>query len=108
MNLSELYDYENEDVILVEHRSISKSAIPVGLLREASINLVVIRADKVWRDIDKLAFERLKSQAQFATLQLYLTQVESSVAENFVGMLPPYTNIRKLVYKLTQFGLTSK
>lgn len=108
MNLSELYDYENEDVILVEHRSISKSAIPVGLLREASINLVVIRADKVWRDIDKLAFERLKTQAQDTPLQLYLTQVESSVTENFVGMLPPYTNIRKLVYKLTQFGLTSK
>jgi len=108
MNLSELYDYENEDVILVEHRSISKSAIPVGLLREASINLVVVRADKVWRDIDKLAFERLKAQAQFAPLYLYLTQVERGVAENFVGMLPPYSNIRKLVYKLTQFGLTSK
>lgn len=108
MNLSELYDYENEDVILVEHRSISKSAIPVGLLREASINLVIVRADKVWRDIDKLAFERLKAQAQFAPLYLYLTRVERSVAENFVGMLPPYSNIRKLVYKLTQFGLTSK
>ncbi|MFA5848449.1 MAG: exopolysaccharide biosynthesis protein [Bacteroidales bacterium] len=108
MNLSELYDYENEDVILVEHRSISKSAIPVGLLREASINLVVIRADKVWRDIDKLAFERLKTQAQDAPLQLYLTQASTSVEESFVGMLPPYSYFRKLVYKLTQFGLTSK
>ncbi len=108
MNLSELYDYENEDVILVEHRSITKSAIPVGLLREASINLVIVRGDKVWRDIDKLAFERLKIQTQNTPLQLYLTEVKRSVAESFVGLLPPYSRTRKLVYKLIQFGLTSK
>jgi len=108
MNLSELYDYENEDVILVEHRSILESAIPVGLLREASINLVLVRSDKVWRDIDKIAFERLKTQTQSSPVLLYLTQVDSDVAENFMGMLPPYSKIRRLVYKLMQFGLTSK
>ena len=107
-NLSELYDYDNEDVILVEHQSIRKSAIPVGLLREASLNLVIIRADKVWRDIDKIAFERLKEQSNNAPLMLYLTNTKREVSENFLGMLPPYTKYRSLMYKLIQFGLTSK
>lgn len=107
-NLSEIYDYDNEDVVLVEHTSLRKSAIPVGLLREASINLVIIRADKVWRDIDKIAFERLTDQASNAPIQLYLTNTKREVAENFLGMLPPYSKLRTTSYKLMQFGLTSK
>lgn len=107
-NLSELYDYENEDIILVEHQSLRKSAIPVGLLREASLNLVVVRADKVWRDIDKIAFERLKEQSGTVPIQLYLNNTKRDVSENFLGMLPPYTKLRTTVYKFIQFGLTSK
>jgi len=107
-NLSELYDYENEDIILVEHQSLRKSAIPVGLLREASLNLVVVRADKVWRDIDKIAFERLKEQSGTVSIQLYLNNTKRDVSENFLGMLPPYTKLRTTVYKFIQFGLTSK
>lgn len=107
-NLSELYDYENEDIILVEHQSLRKSAIPVGLLREASINLTVIRADKVWRDIDKISFERLKENVGNAPLVLYLTNTKREVSEAFLGMLPPYSKLRTMVYKFMQFGLTSK
>jgi len=108
LNLTDLFDYDNEDIIIVEHRSILKSAIPLGLLREASINLLVVRADKVWRDIDKIAFERLKAQTKNATILLYLTQVRQDVAESFMGILPPYTRVRKFVYKVMQLGLTSK
>ena len=107
-NLSEIYDYDNEDIVLVEHSSLKKHAIPVGLLREASINLVVVRADKVWRDIDKIAFERLTAQTEEAPIQLYLTNTKRYVAQYFLGMLPPYTKLRTTAYKLIQFGLTSK
>ncbi|MFA5642036.1 MAG: exopolysaccharide biosynthesis protein [Bacteroidales bacterium] len=107
-NLSEIYDFDNEDIVLVEHSSLRKHAIPVGLLREASVNLVIVRADKVWRDIDKIAFERLTEQTGEAPIQLYLTNTKRDVAENFLGMLPPYTKLRTTAYKLMQFGLTSK
>jgi len=107
-NFSELYEYANEDIILVEHRPMSESSIPVGLLREASLNIVFIRADKVWTDVDKLAFERLKNQVQNTPLMLYLTNTSIDVAENFMGMMPPYTKLRVFAYKLMQFGLTSK
>ncbi len=107
-NLSEIYDFENEDVVLVEHKSLRTSAIPVGLLREASVNIVAVRADKVWRDLDKIAFDRLKEQSADAPVRLYLTNTKRDVAEHFLGMLPPYTKLRTTVYKLIQFGLTSK
>jgi len=32
-NLRDLFDYENEDIILVEHRPVIKSTIPAGLLK---------------------------------------------------------------------------
>ncbi len=107
-NLSELYDYENEDIILVEHKSLRVSAIPVGLLREASVNLLVVRADKVWRDIDNISFERLREQTKNTPVLVYLTNTKREVSENFLGMLPPSTWLRRVVYKFVQFGLTSK
>ncbi|MEA4866950.1 MAG: exopolysaccharide biosynthesis protein [Rikenellaceae bacterium] len=106
-NLIELYDAENEDIILVEHRPLMKSSIPVGLLREASINILTVRADKVWSDIDNLSFGRLKDQVGTAPLLTYLTNADRHVTESFVGLLPPYTFLRKKIYKIMQFGLTS-
>ena len=105
--LSDIYDYDNEDIILVEHQSLRRSAIPVGLLREASLNIVVIKADAVWRDIDKIAFDRLKGQVDSSPMALYLTNTKREVAESFLGILPPHTAHRKFIYKLLQFGLTS-
>ncbi|EKD30753.1 MAG: hypothetical protein ACD_77C00477G0021 [uncultured bacterium] len=107
-NLYDFFDYDNEDIILVEHRSILKSAIPAGLLKEASLNLVVVRADKVWRDIDKIAFDRLKIQANNTPVLLYLNQASRDVTESFLGLMPPYSKLRTFVYKMIQFGLTSK
>lgn len=107
-NLSDIYDFVDEDIVLVEHNSIQKSAIPVGLLREASLNLLILRADKAWRDIDVIAFERLKTQVKSTPLMLFLNQTSREATSSFVGLLPPYTRIRTLFYKLSQFGLTSK
>jgi hypothetical protein len=107
-NFYDFNDYDNEDIIIIEHRSLMKSAIPVGLLREASLNLLTVRADKVWRDIDKIAFDRLKEQVQSTPLMLYLTETTRDVAESFVGQLPPVSRVRSFIYKLLQLGFTSK
>ncbi len=105
---SELFKYNNEDVILAEHINVRQATIPTGLLREATLNIFVVRADKVWRDIDQLAFDRIKEQSADTPIMLYLTNVRREVAETFLGMLPPFTHIRLFVYKIIQFGLTSK
>ena len=106
-NLSNIYDIDNYDIILVEHRALLKSAVPAGLLKEASLNLLVLRSDKVWRDIDKIIFERLTKSAERSPLQVYLTNVSRHDVETFTGMLPPHSFLRKLIYKILQFGLTS-
>ncbi|OJV22025.1 MAG: hypothetical protein BGO30_09865 [Bacteroidetes bacterium 41-46] len=107
-NFYDFNDYDNEDIIIIEHRSLMKSAIPVGLLREASLNLLVVRADKVWRDIDKIAFDRLKDQVQTTPLMLYLSETTRDVAESFVGQMPPVSKLRSFIYRLLQLGFTSK
>lgn len=107
-NLSQLYDYENEDIIIVEHKPVRYSAIPVGLLREASVNILAVRADKVWKDVDRIAFDRLKEQAEDSPLMIYLTNAKREAAESFLGLLPPYSARRNIFYRLMQFGFTSK
>lgn len=107
-NLSQLYDYENEDIIIVEHKPVRHSAIPVGLLREASINILAVRADKVWKDVDRIAFDRLKEQAEDSPMMIYLTNAKREAAESFLGLLPPYSARRNIFYRLMQFGFTSK
>lgn len=106
--LSELYDFENEDIVIVEHRALLESAIPVGLLKEADVNLVIARADKAWREVDATSLERLKLQIGAAPLFLYLNNADRDVVMSFVGPLPPFTRFRAFLYNLTQFGLTIK
>lgn len=106
--LSELYDFENEDIIIVEHRALLESAIPVGLLKEADVNLIIARADKAWREVDATSLERLKLQIGTAPLFLYLNNADRDVVMSFVGPLPPFTRFRAFLYNLTQFGLTIK
>ena len=106
-NLSEIYDYENEDIILVEHSPITKNTVPVGLLNEASVNILVVQSNNVWKDIDKLAFNRLRESSKKVPIFIYLVGVSNISAEEFLGMFPPYTKFRTLSYKLFQFGLTA-
>ena len=106
-NVSEIYDYENEDIILVEHSPITKNTVPVGLLNEASVNILVVQSNNVWKDIDKLAFNRLRESSKKVPIFIYLVGVSNTSAEEFLGMFPPYTKFRTLSYKLFQFGLTA-
>lgn len=107
-NLRDLFDYDNEDIILVEHKPVTKSAIPPGLLKEASLNILVVRADKVWREIDRVAFERIRLHSGETPIGMYITNAKRSATEDVVGIMPPYSKIRMLAYRYSQFGLTSK
>ena len=105
---SELFHLNDEDIVLAEHIDVRKSAIPTGLLRDATLNIFVVRADKVWRDIDVIAYERIKEQSNGVPIVLYLTNTSREVSENVLGILPPYSRFRMFVYRFVQFGLTSK
>ena len=78
-----------------------------ALLQEASVNIVVARANQVWKDTDQILFDKVREQAGETPVMLYLNMARREVVESFTGMLPPYTPLRKRLFRFYQFGLTS-
>ena len=69
---------------------------------------MVVRANRAWKETDKIILNRIKNQLKETPLQFYLNKTSRNVVEGFTGMLPPYSYYRKLVYRLMQLGLTEK
>lgn len=96
-----------KSIILVEHASLQHYAIPKSLLQEASINLTIFRADKIWSDRNKQLFDRLKEQSGPTPTLICLNRADKHVLEAYTGMLPPQSLIKKYFYRYTQYGLSS-
>ena len=107
-SITDIYNQTNEDIVIVEYPNLESNNVPTKLLQEANINLLILSADRAWRNTDQVLFERLKSQIGKSNLATYLNHAESRVIENYTGMLPPYTYIRKLTYRISQLGLTAR
>jgi len=109
-NLQELAGLEKrsgQTVLLVEHAPMENFTIPKALLREASVNLVVVGADRLWKDSDKQLFDRLREQSGSAPVRICLNRAEKEVVENFTGMLPPFSFRQRLIYRFTRYGFAS-
>jgi len=78
-------------IIIVEHAPVGTYSIPRTLLHEVSVNLLVVRADWIWKDSDKQLFARLQELSGTTPLLICLNRTEKSVVESFTGMLPPYS-----------------
>jgi hypothetical protein len=73
-----------------------------------TINLLVTRANRTWKDVDQKALNELQSQLEDQnTLYMYLTEAQRYAVEEFVGQLPPYTKFNNFVYRMSQMGLTA-
>ena len=107
-NLKDIFLYKDEDIIIVEYPNLGEYSIPNELMEEADLNLLVARANRAWKDSDKLIYEKLKKQVGKSPLYFYLNKTSREVTENFTGMLPPYTYLRRLGYRFSQLGLTEE
>ena len=94
-------------ITLVEHASIGKHSIPKVLLDEASVNLLILRADWGWKESDRQLFTRIKKQSGTTPLLVCINWAEKEVIESFTGMLPPYSFRQKLFYRYAQLGFTT-
>lgn len=94
-------------IFLVEHAPVETYSIPKVLLQKASVNLMIVRADRGWKDSDKQLFARLREQSDTIPVLICLNRAEKEVVESFTGMLPPYTYWQRLFYRYTQFGFTA-
>ena len=96
------------EIAIIEYPNLDDNSIPSGLLNMGTINLLVTRANRTWKDVDQKALKELQSQLENQdTLYMYLTEAQRYAVEEFVGQLPPYTKFNNFVYRMSQMGLTA-
>lgn len=101
-------DIMPNEIAIIEYPNLDDNSIPPGLLNMGTINLMVTRANRTWKDVDQKALKELQSQLNDQnTLFMYLTEAQRYAVEEFVGQLPPYTKFNNFVYRMSQMGLTA-
>ncbi|MEG2573933.1 MAG: hypothetical protein RSA44_04640, partial [Bacteroides sp.] len=109
-SIKDLYTaVDKEDILIIEYPALKENSIPPALLQESSVNLIIANSNRVWKDTDQASYEDIvKNTGSDTPLFIYLNKVSRDVLEEFVGQLPPYTKVRNLIYRFSQFGLTGE
>ena len=96
------------EIAIIEYPNLDDNTISSALLNMGTVNLMVTRANRTWKDIDQKALKELESRLENKdTLFMYLTEAQRYAVEEFVGQLPPYTKFNTFVYRISQMGLTA-
>ena len=101
-------DIMPNEIAIVEYPNLDDNSISPALLNIGTVNLMVTRANRTWKDVDQKALKELEDQLENKnTLYMYLTEASRYAVEEFVGQLPPYTRFNNFVYRMSQLGLTA-
>lgn len=101
-------DIMPNEIAIIEYPNLDDNSISSALLNMGTVNLIVTRANRTWKDVDQKALKELLGQLENKdTLFMYLTECNRYAVEEFVGQLPPYTRFNNFVYRLSQLGLTA-
>ncbi len=98
---------KHHDISLVKHGSMALRATPSLFLEKGMATVVALAADNIWKTEDELLFSDLLDRSAGNPVLICLMNAEKYVVEEFTGMLPPFTFLRRLEYQLANFGLTS-
>ena len=99
-----------EEIAIIEYPNLDENSISPALLNMATVNLMVTRANRTWKDVDQKALKEVEAmldEEHKNTLFMYLTEASRYAVEEFVGQLPPYTKFNNFVYRMSQLGLTA-
>ena len=100
---------DDREVLLVEFAPISQSNIPTSLVLDGALNIITLNSERVWKSADKKVLDKLLDRADNEhKFKIVLLNSDRSAIEDFVGMLPPYTFIRRQIYRLSHLGFTAK
>ena len=101
-------DIMPNEIAIIEYPNLDDNSISPALLNMGTINLMVTRANRTWKDVDQKALKELNERLENKdTLFMYLTEAQRYAVEEFVGQLPPYTKFNNFVYRISQMGLTA-
>ena len=98
------------EIAIIEYPNMDDNSISPALLNMGTINLMVTRANRTWKDVDQKALQELQAmldEEHKNSLFMYLTEANRYAVEEFVGQLPPYTKFSNFVYRMSQLGLTA-
>ncbi len=109
-DIKDLYaDVMPDEIVIIEYPNLNDNSIASSLLNLGTVNLMVTRANRTWKDIDQKALKEVMSQLENKdSLFMYLTEASRYAVEEFVGQLPPYTKFNNFVYRISQLGLTAQ
>ncbi|MFA7044264.1 MAG: hypothetical protein WC186_07960 [Bacteroidales bacterium] len=109
-NIQDLVKYGkvNPDIVLFECPALVQHNIPKPLLKNANVNLYIIKATRAWQESDQLFYDQIRSQSEDKPSFLFLNQAKQFAVEDFTGLLPPFTKFRKRIYKLLKLELSSE
>lgn len=99
-----------DEIAIVEYPNLDDNSLSPALLNSGTVNLMVTRANRTWKDVDQKALKELESQLDEEhknSLYMYLTEAQRYAVEEFVGQLPPYTKFNNFVYRISQMGITA-
>lgn len=99
-----------DEIAIIEYPHLDDNSIAPALLNMGTVNLMVTRANRTWKDVDQKALNEVQAmldEEHKNTLFMYLTEANRYAVEEFVGQLPPYTKFNNFVYRLSQLGLTA-
>lgn len=96
------------EIAIIEYPNLDDNSISPALLNMGTVNLMVTRANRTWKDVDQKALKELNERLDNKdTLFMYLTEAQRYAVEEFVGQLPPYTRFNNFIYRISQMGLTA-
>jgi uncharacterized protein involved in exopolysaccharide biosynthesis len=93
------------DFVIVEHAPLLQQSINKSILTEAFSNLYIIRTTRAWSESDPLFFKDIQSYG--AATYLLLSKARLFAVEDFTGMLPTASKLKKWVHKIMQLELSS-
>ena len=99
-----------DEIAIIEYPNLDDYSISPALLNMGTINLMVTRANRTWKDVDQKALKEVQAmldEEHKNSLFMYLTEASRYAVEEFVGQLPPYTKFSNFVYRMSQLGLTA-
>lgn len=101
-------DIMPNEIAIVEYPNLDDNSISPALLNMGTVNLIVTRANRTWKDVDQKALKELMERLENKeSLYMYLTECQRYAVEEFVGQLPPYTKFNNFIYRISQMGLTA-
>jgi hypothetical protein len=97
----------SREIFFLELPPAQKGGYPNHILRQAQVNILVCDAEKGWHDAEIESFERVRSQTLGKNLVILNRSIPEDV-ELYIGLLPPYTWLRKIRYRIMNLELSSR